>query len=174
MNKLKTYLNLQQLPNILTIFRLSIAIPIIICFEIYKLSPIFYLLIVGILTDYFDGFFAKKLKAKSKFGAIIDPLADKVLTLIPLVWLSNNKVIPYWAISIIILRELIVSSFRTTQKDGLPATLQAKFKTVFIFGSLILFFFPYQNELVSNLGLVSFWIGFILTLSTSINYLSVK
>ena len=176
-NKLKR-INLQTaikfLPNSLTLIRLLIVFPIIYFLETNKFAFILPLLILGGLTDYFDGYFAKRYNLMTSFGAVIDPVADKIFTIIPLLWLSTQNIIPYWSISIIIFREFIVSAFRSTRKDGLPASRQAKFKTLFIFISLILFFLPLKNEIITNAGLITYWIGFILTLTTSINYLRLK
>ena len=165
---------IKNLPNSLTLIRLLLIFPIIYFLETYISQFIFPLLILGGLTDYFDGYFAKRLNLMTSFGAVIDPVADKIFTIIPLLWLGTQNIIPYWSISIIVFREFIVSAFRSTRKDGLPASRQAKFKTFFIFISLLLFFSPFKSEIINNSGRITYWIGFILTLTTSINYLRLK
>ena len=161
-------------PNILTLSRLILTFPIIIFLEINKLNFVFALIVLGGITDYFDGYFARKLNLKTKFGAIIDPLTDKIFLLIPLLWLCKMSIIPFWSLSIILFRELIISTLRTTMKDGLPASQLGKYKTFFFFIALVLLFQPFSNELFSNLGIIFYWLGFIFTLITFIDYLRIK
>ena len=165
---------ISNFPNILTISRLLLAFPLIILLEINKPNYVFILIILGGITDYFDGFFAKKLNLKTKFGAIIDPLTDKIFLLIPLLWLSKFNLIPFWSLSIILFRELIVSALRTTIKDGLPASQLGKYKTFCFFIMLGIYFLPYKFNLLSKLGVILYWLGFILTLITFIDYLRAK
>ena len=163
-----------NLPNMLTLTRLILVFPLIYFIEFKKNELIFPILIIGSLTDYLDGYFAKKLNLKTTFGAIIDPAADKIFTIIPLMWLCKQNIIPYWSLSIIIFREFIVSGFRSSKNDGLPASKLAKAKTLFIFISIILFFSPIKNEVFNYLGQLTYWIGFTLTLITSFSYLRIK
>ena len=161
-------------PNILTLTRLILTFPIIIFLEINKLNFVFALIILGGITDYFDGYFARKLNLKTKFGAIIDPLTDKIFLLIPLLWLSRVDIIPFWSLAIILFRELIISSLRTMMKDGLPASQLGKYKTSSFFIALVIFFQPFSKDLFFSLGLTFYWLGFVLTIITFIDYLRVK
>ena len=163
-----------NIPNILTISRLILTFPLILFLEINKSNIVFALIILGGITDYFDGFFARKLNLKTKFGAILDPLTDKIFLLIPLLWLSKIDSIPFWSLAIILFRELIISALRATTIDGLPASQLGKYKTSFFFIALVIFFLPFKIDLLSNLGLIFYWLGFILTLITFIDYLRVK
>ena len=175
LNKNKSVKNLiANIPNILTISRLFLTLPLIIFLEINKTKFVFALIILGGITDYFDGYFARKLNLKTKFGAIIDPLSDKIFLLIPLLWLSKMGIIPFWSLAIILFRELIISALRTTMKDGLPASQLGKYKTFFFFIALVIFFQPFSKYLLFNLGITCYWLGFILTLLTFIDYLRVK
>ena len=175
LNKNKSVKNLiATIPNILTISRLFLTLPLIIFLEINKTKFVFALIILGGITDYFDGYFARKLNLKTKFGAIIDPLADKIFLLIPLLWLSKMEIIPFWSLALILFRELIISALRTTMKDGLPASQLGKYKTFFFFIALVIFFQPFSKYLLFNLGITCYWLGFILTLLTFIDYLRVK
>ena len=175
LNKNKSVKNLiANIPNILTISRLFLTLPLIIFLEINKTKFVFALIILGGITDYFDGYFARKLNLKTKFGAIIDPLADKIFLLIPLLWLSKMEIIPFWSLALILFRELIISALRTTMKDGLPASQLGKYKTFFFFIALVIFFQPFSKYFLFNLGITCYWLGFILTLLTFIDYLRVK
>ena len=163
-----------NIPNILTIFRLFLIFPLIIFLEINKPNFIFALIIIGGITDYFDGYLARKLNLKTRFGAMIDPLTDKIFLLIPLLWLCKIEIIPFWSLALILFRELIISALRTTRRDGLPASQLGKYKTFFFFIALVIFFLPLSKDLLFGLGIIFYWLGFILTIITFIDYLKVK
>ena len=163
-----------NIPNILTISRLFLTFPLIIFLEINDTNLVFTLIIIGGISDYFDGYFARKLDLKTRFGAIIDPLTDKIFLLIPLLWLCKMGTIPFWSLAIILFRELIISALRTTMKDGLPASQLGKYKTFFFFIALVIFFQPFSKEILSSLGITFYWLGFILTIITFIDYLNVE
>ncbi len=163
-----------NIPNLLSISRLFLVFPLILFLEIERPFYVLILIIIGGLTDYFDGLIARKFNLKSRLGAILDPLSDKIFYLIPLVFLCKNNLIPFWSLSIILFRELIISSLRNATKDGLPASKLGKFKTFFFFISVITFFLPFKISLLNNLALFFYWIGFILTFLTLLGYLRVK
>jgi len=154
--------------------RLFLVFPLILFLEIKKPFYVFILILIGGLTDYFDGLIARKFNLKTKLGAILDPLSDKVFYLIPLIFLCKNDLIPFWSLSLILFRELIISSLRNSAKDGLPASLLGKFKTFFFFISVITFFIPLKISLLNNLALIFYWLGFFLTFLTLFGYLRIK
>ncbi len=170
---LKKLLSKENIPNTISLFRIILILPIIILLELGS-NLTWFLLIIASISDFFDGYLAKKLKLESSFGAIIDPLADKIFIVILFAWLCINNVIPFWSFSIIILREFTIASFRSTKTNGLPANKVAKLKTLFQFISLIFLFFPLRNELIMNMGLIFYWAGFILCICSFINYLKLK
>ncbi|MBO8230158.1 CDP-diacylglycerol--glycerol-3-phosphate 3-phosphatidyltransferase [Prochlorococcus marinus str. MU1404] len=163
-----------NIPNLLSISRLFLVFPLILFLEIDRPFYVFILIIIGGLTDYFDGLIARKFNLKTRLGAILDPLSDKVFYLIPLVFLCKNNLIPFWSLTLILFRELIISSLRNLAKDGLPASQLGKFKTFFFFISVITFFSPLKIGLLDNLALVFYWMGFLLTFFTLFGYLRIK
>ena len=172
----KTFNNLFQkknIPNAITLFRILLIFPIIILLEINQQSYVWVLIIIGGISDYADGFIAKKYNAKTSFGAIIDPLADKLLILVPFSWLCINKIIPYWSFSIIIVREFLITSFRKNKSNGMPAISIAKYKSFFQFLTLLLLLNPFNNFLFFEIGLITYWISFILSIYSSLLYLSI-
>ena len=163
-----------NIPNILSISRLFLVFPLILFLEINRPFYVFILIIIAGLTDYFDGLIARKFDLKTRLGAILDPLSDKIFYLIPLVFLCKNNLIPFWSLTLILFREIIISSLRNLTKDGLPASQLGKIKTFFFFISIITFFSPLKVSLFNNLALVFYWIGFILTFVSLFVYLRIK
>lgn len=129
---------MKNLPNILTIFRILI-IPILI-YSFY-IPGLFANLIVASLfllagiTDFFDGYFARSLKAQSDFGRCLDPIADKLLVTVALVMLihfANQNMVITFAGLVIICREILVSGLReylSTKNISLPVSKLSKYKT---------------------------------------------
>ena len=76
-----------NIPNLLSTSRLFLVFPLILFLEINRPFYVFILIIIGGLTDYFDGLIARKFYLKTRLGAILDPLIDKVFYLIPLTFL---------------------------------------------------------------------------------------
>lgn len=101
--------------NILTISRIAIATLIFLFLALNKLSMwIIFLFLFGSLTDYFDGYLARKFNLVSEIGEILDPIADKIMVLFCLFGISvflNSFYVAFLS-SIIITRELWVSALR--------------------------------------------------------------
>jgi cardiolipin synthase (CMP-forming) len=99
---------LRQLPNIITVLRL-IAAPLVA----WLIAQARYREALGVtvfagLTDWFDGFTARKLKASGKTGVILDPLADKILLVVLFVQLAFNNLIPLWMLLLALIRDLVI------------------------------------------------------------------
>ena len=101
-------------PNILSVSRIFLSIPIIILFEneSYLLSIIFF--IIASVTDYLDGFLARKQNLVTKTGALLDLLADKIFVSVILIWMTFTfeSVFILVASILIISREIAVSYLR--------------------------------------------------------------
>ena len=163
--------------NGLTISRILLGLPIIIALKNGNNDIFIFLILIAGLTDFYDGYFARKYDHKSVFGAKLDPLADKILLLGPMIWLVHENLVPLWAIWLIISRELLITSWRSDKSSGSPASIQGKYKTTFQFASIILLLWPknwgpiYTIYIINKIGLISFWIALLLTLSSAIKYI---
>ena len=105
-----------NLPNRLTIARI-IAIPFFIFFLMTSFVPFskwiaFGLFIAASLTDFFDGYIARKNNLVTDFGKFADPLADKLLVCSALICLLSLNKINVYIVLIIIARDFIISGFR--------------------------------------------------------------
>jgi cardiolipin synthase len=99
---------LRHLPNIITLVRL-LAAPIVawlLAGGLYKQALI--LVIVAGLTDWLDGFTARKLNATGKTGLILDPLADKVLLVVLFIQLALSNLIPLWMLLLAVIRDVVI------------------------------------------------------------------
>ena len=158
---IKQFFSTRNIPNIITIFRILLIFPIIIFLEIDFKSIVWFLIIAGGISDYADGFIAKRYNLKTSFGTTIDPLADKIFILILFTWLCINQIIPFWSFSIIIFRELVITSIRNSKRYSMPAISIAKYKSFFQFLALLLLFYPYENIFIYDVGILSYWISFL-------------
>ena len=111
--------------NLLSIFRIiaSFAMIPILMFGLYKTA--FIVFVLAALSDWFDGFFARKYNVCTKLGGVMDHIGDKLLVAITLIMLSS--LMPIWFIVVpiilMIARELYISGLREflgTQKMEMP------------------------------------------------------
>ena len=175
----KTILSVyRKLANYLTTLRFIIVIPIIISLENSNLYATWLLIFLAALSDYLDGWFGKKSDGGTKWGARMDPLADKLIIVSPLIWLSLNSVIPFWAACLLIIREIIITNIRSEDVYGLPASLQGKVKTILQYAFLLLLLNPLIGGNIDSIlyksGLYLFWCSFIISLLSGGLYIRQK
>lgn len=124
--------------------------------------------VLASVTDFFDGFIAREWNQMTMLGAIIDPLADKMLIIAAFLGLMMVGEASAWAIYIIIIRELFITGIRTVAlSEGLDikASFSGKIKTVmqmFAIGFLIMHW-EFGNELL--------WLAVAITLYSGFEYL---
>lgn len=92
-----------NIPNLLSISRIVLAILLVLFITNSKLALLIFLL--AALTDYLDGYLARKLNQETKLGLILDPLADKILVITTLLLLIISYKHPYWYL-LILIRDL--------------------------------------------------------------------
>jgi len=141
---------MKQLPNFLTSLRIFIIPLLVLSFYIPgMLSNVITALLFGIaaITDYFDGYFARSMKAQSNFGKCLDPIADKLLVIVAIVMLIKFNPSNPWILFpglVIICREVLVSGLREYLAEvniRVPVSTLAKYKTavqMFGIGGLLL------------------------------------
>ena len=182
-----------NLPNKLTLTRI-ILVPVFMIFvSLTSLDSIvdgnfnatFYLL-AGIVfaaasfTDYLDGHLARKWHMVTDFGKFADPLADKLLTTVALIYMMRDGVCSPVVLCIILAREFAVSGLRMVAagaKDGkvIAANMWGKVKTVLQMLTIIFYFFgislTYGNTVLGNLNvwLISYWLCWLVAAATAIS-----
>ncbi len=144
------------------------------------------LYIIAAITDFFDGYLARKWHLTSSLGRMLDPIADKVLVAVILLVLSADGILfggHIWAAIIILSREVLVSGLREylgQLRVSVPVTRIAKWKTTcqlvaigFLVagpaGDKVLGHYA-EYQIVSWIGIVGLWIAAGLTLYTGYDY----
>ncbi|CDC78308.1 cDP-diacylglycerol-glycerol-3-phosphate 3-phosphatidyltransferase [Clostridium sp. CAG:465] len=135
-----------NLPNKLTMLRMLL----VIVFVVFMCLPTKFVwakyvslgaFVVASITDFLDGYISRKKNLVTKFGKIMDPLADKMLVASGFILLATAGVIPAWMAVIIVLRDFFVTGLRNFGADNnkdLAASLTGKVKTVFQLLAIIL------------------------------------
>ena len=128
-----------NIPNILTVLRLAAAPGVVLMF-LYFARPwadwfALLLFVSAAVTDFFDGYLARLWKQESKFGTMLDPIADKAMVVIALLVITGYAGMNPWILlpaTVIIFREVFVSGLREFLGDTagtLAVTNLAKWKT---------------------------------------------
>ena len=134
------------------------------------------------LTDYLDGKLARSLNQESKLGALLDPIADKIIVAVALMLLIHDETIKdltLFAALIIISREILVSGLReflASLQISLPVSSLSKAKTsIQMFALSVLLSGEPGNDLLygygKDLGLTSLWVSAVVTVYTGYKYL---
>jgi CDP-diacylglycerol--glycerol-3-phosphate 3-phosphatidyltransferase len=148
------------LPNQLTVLRIILT-PVFLYFFLsenpfyIQISLVIYL--VAALTDWYDGWLARKFNYITEWGKFWDPLADKILTSTVFIGFVIVKLLPLWMVILIIFRDLSVTLLRVyadSRGYSFRTTYYAKWKTmlqmIFLYYLLILYVAKHTVELYTN------------------------
>ena len=162
----------------ITLVRILLIVPIIYLANVSEVHLAFFLFIIAGLTDYIDGYVARKTETTTSLGALLDLLADKLLVCLVLIWcvfLSNSVMLIIPAI-IIISRELIISSIRQflvekTGENPIKVTYVAKSKTTIqMIAISFLILSPEMGLWFNNITIFLIWIAALISIYTLYNY----
>ncbi len=152
-----------NIPNRLTLFRIIMVIPFLTFMSISLIngSPNFnhfeetstwsffiggIIFITAMITDWVDGYLARKNNEVTTFGKLFDPLADKIMTTSALIMLALMNITPFYLVIIFILRDLLVDGFRNlaaSRNISISASIYGKVKTMVLSVAITLLFFIY-------------------------------
>ena len=126
-------------PNILSVSRIFLLVPIIVFFEYELILFSIFTFIIASITDYLDGYFARKNSQVSHTGALLDLLADKVFVSVLLIWMTFHfdSILVLISSILIISREISISYLRlfiiskSKNIDETKSDLLGKYKTAF-------------------------------------------
>ncbi|CAL1134891.1 unnamed protein product [Cladocopium goreaui] len=173
----------RRLPNVLTAMRVLMVLPIVVLFYTRRSHLCALLFAVASLTDFLDGYLARRWQVQSPFGKFLDPVADKLLASAVLVLLpsTSSSTAPLLAVPavLIILREILVSALREwTALAGESALSQVgvlgKLKTATILISLCGLLASSEEAFQSMVftgSLVLLYVGAILAYVSSVDYI---
>jgi CDP-diacylglycerol--glycerol-3-phosphate 3-phosphatidyltransferase len=178
-----------NLPNILTMMRIA-AIPLLAALLMSpSRSAGFWaasLFAIASITDWLDGYLARRMGIVTIFGKFLDPIADKLIVMAVLIMILPFNRVPAWMVLIILGREIIITGLRgIASSEGIviQASDLGKYKTIFqivaILGLVLHYnyswFFGISHELLTvnmhNVGMFYLWIATALTVWSGIDYL---
>lgn len=131
------------------------------------------LFVVASVTDWFDGYLARKNNLVTNFGKFMDPLADKLLVCSAMICMIDLKRLPAWFVIIIIAREFIISGFRLIAAENgivIAANYWGKFKTASQMIMIILLILHFDGIFVI-LEQIFIWLSLALTIISLITYI---
>jgi len=173
-----------SLPNFFTSLRICspiyfIAVIVLVKDKYEEAFLIFILFIILSITDFLDGFFARRLNKKSLFGKIFDPISDKILLSCALIYLCSINKLVLIPSFLILSREFFISGLREylleTKGKNVSVSYISKIKTTFQFLSIsALLLYNYENYFFSYdyqfLAIIILWVATVLTLYTGFIY----
>ena len=175
---------MKNLPNVLTISRIVLLAPLLIMIylpndQLNLISVILFILIA--LTDFFDGFFARRQNIMSEFGKMLDPIADKLLVVGVLIVLMIKGTIEDLTILpalLIIFREIFISGLREfaanrNSEASIDVSQVGKLKTAIQMLSLLLILSSLVLKnltILLNIGIILLWISMVLALISGYKY----
>jgi CDP-diacylglycerol--glycerol-3-phosphate 3-phosphatidyltransferase len=163
-----------NLPTVLTLSRI-VLIPVFI--YTVNLHPLFGALIFGIAsaTDFLDGYFARRSGDITKFGIILDPIADKFLVISALIVLVDMSRLPAWIAIVIIVREFLVTGLRVValSKDiVISAEMGGKIKTTLQIAAILCLILKGSILGIDlyDIGMVLIWVSLLLSIVSGVQY----
>ncbi|MEE4297811.1 MAG: CDP-diacylglycerol--glycerol-3-phosphate 3-phosphatidyltransferase [Pseudomonadales bacterium] len=172
-----------NLPNLLTFFRIAL-VPVFVA--VFTISSVWTpLACAGIfalaaVTDWLDGYLARAMNLQSRFGAFLDPVADKLLVVVALVMMAGAHANLWFSVAAVVIvgREIIISALREwmaeMQRRGVVAVKWlGKVKTVFQMVAIIVLL-ANPADLASRwvqIGYVLLYAAAVLTLWSMVSYL---
>ena len=135
-------MNLRQLPNIISVFRILLVFPIIYLLLDHQYQQTLVLFVIAGVSDGVDGFLAKHYGWQTWLGGVLDPLADKFLLLSCFIALAWMDLLPWWLVVLVLLRDVVIIAgatyyyFRVDRIDAQP-TFLSKFNTVSQIGLVV-------------------------------------
>lgn len=158
-----------NIANKLTLFRIFL-LPFFMLFVLtkFKYNTIIatIIFVIASLTDLFDGYIARKINQTTKFGKLMDPLADKLLITTALVSLVEMKSVPAWAAILIIGREFAVTGLRSlalVENIIIPANYIGKVKMIaqLIAVTMLLLRLPFATVVLYIAVIITIFSGFV-------------
>jgi CDP-diacylglycerol--glycerol-3-phosphate 3-phosphatidyltransferase len=141
-----------NVPNVLSVIRIILSPVFLYLFltgDVFMQRISVAVFFIAVLTDWYDGWYARKYKSVTKTGIFLDPLADKILTTFAFILFFIKRMLPYWMLIIIAVRDIIITILRSydeykgrTIKTSKIAKSKTFLQMAYIFFILALFTLP--------------------------------
>jgi CDP-diacylglycerol--glycerol-3-phosphate 3-phosphatidyltransferase len=165
---------LVNLPTLITFGRIFL-IPLFVFFVYSK--PLFgvFIFVFASATDILDGYIARKSRQVTKFGVLLDPIADKLLIISALIVLVDITPIAAWIVIIIIAREFIVTGLRVIALSRdiiIPAEMGGKIKMMAQFTSIVALLLDHSHIGIDlyGIGIGLLWVAMIIGIVSGVQY----
>jgi len=165
-------------PNTLTLFRIA-AVPIIVILMLFPNRVSCWVAAIifsaAAITDYLDGYFARRFSLVSNLGKVMDPVADKLLVSSAFIMLTALGWVPAWMVCIIVGREIAVTGLRNIiaeKGEDVSASNLGKYKTGFQIAAAIplLIHYPFFGLDAHAIGTFFMWGALVFTLWSGVDY----
>ncbi|HLC14722.1 MAG TPA: CDP-diacylglycerol--glycerol-3-phosphate 3-phosphatidyltransferase [Thermodesulfovibrionia bacterium] len=169
-----------NIPTAITISRI-LLVPVFIYFVTVLKNSFSGALVFAVAsaTDFLDGYLARRSQQVTKFGVLLDPIADKILVISALIVLVDQELIKAWIAIVIIIREFLVTGLRlvaVSREIYISAETGGKLKTGMQIAAILLLFIGHSTVLgwtsagLSFAGVICLWISMIIGIFSGIKY----
>jgi len=176
-----------NIPNVITLCRIIVT-PLVFILLLYAPGPVLsmgaaLIFALASVTDFFDGYLARRMNLVTPLGKFLDPLADKLLVGVALIMMIPLERVPPWIVALIVGREILVTGLRLVAvKEGMviESTLMAKQKTAFQLVAVIFLLAHYEYTIglsqagvtisFHTIGMILLYIALGITLWTGADY----
>lgn len=165
-----------NLPNALTLLRIFL-VPVLVVLLLTRTEHGLFLgaavFGLGALTDYLDGYFARKRNQVTRLGILLDPIADKLLTAAAFISLVEMDAVPAWMAVIIVGREFAVTGLRNVAAGRgvlIPASALGKGKMVSQVVAIFLLLFAVRWPVFRPVAVVALWIVVLMAVISAVDY----
>jgi CDP-diacylglycerol--glycerol-3-phosphate 3-phosphatidyltransferase len=176
-----------NIPNIITFCRIIVT-PVLFILLLHSPGKIMsfcaaVIFVLASITDFLDGYLARRMNQVTSLGKFLDPLADKLLVGVALIMMIPLGRVPPWVVALIVGREILVTSLRVVAiREGMTieATRMAKNKTAFQIVAVVGLLIHYEYKLgwgflrfsvdFHIIGLIVLYIALFITIWTGADY----
>lgn len=167
-----------NLPNFFLFYRI-LAVPFfIVAYAQGWHVAAFIIYTTAAISDFFDGYFSRKLGLVNDFGKLMDPLADKILTAAAFTCLVGSGLMPPWMLVVILSREFLVTGLRALAADRniiVAARFSGRLKTFLQMTTIGIILYGMSNWPLSLIGFpldqILLWASVIVTVYSGLEYL---
>jgi CDP-diacylglycerol--glycerol-3-phosphate 3-phosphatidyltransferase len=165
-----------NLPNALTFFRI-LLVPVLVVVLLTKFEGKEFvglgLFLLASLTDFLDGFIARRWGLETRLGKLLDPAADKILTSAAFISLVEMGDAPAWVVVIIVAREFAISTLRSVSAESqvvIAAAWSGKAKTVAQIVAISLLIIQERLGDLAPLATIALFVALLLSVYSGIEY----